>query len=112
MWAQPHNVKGLRNVTASLAQLQTATRAAVIDGPGSTETALRQQVASGQPLPELVALVDKIRSRAYAITDADVDALRARYNDDQLFELIVAAAVGAAEERLRAALDAVEAACG
>src|SRR5438034_7801380 len=91
--------------------LQAATRAAAIDAQGSTDNAVRRQVASGAPPPELAVLVQKIRDHAYRVTDADLDALRARYTEDQLFEVIVAAALGAAEDRLKAALAAVEAAC-
>jgi len=91
--------------------LQAATRAAAIDAQGSTDNAVRRQVASGAPPPELAVLVQKIRDHAYRVTDDDVDALRAHYTEDQLFEVIVAAALGAAEDRLKAALAAVEAAC-
>lgn len=92
-------------------QLQGATRRAVVDGPGAVEADVRRQVAAGRPPSELAVLVQKIRDHAYKVTDADVDALRARYTEDQLFELIVAAAVGAAEDRLKDALAAVEGAC-
>jgi hypothetical protein len=95
----------------SLSHLRAATRDAVIDGHGSTDGAVRRRVASGQPPPEFAVLVQKIRDHAYKVTDADVDALRTRCNEDQLFELIVAAALGAAEERLKAALAALEGAC-
>ena len=91
-----------------LSHLQAATRQAVVDGPGSTDSALRRQVASGQPTLELAILVQKIRDHAYKVTDDDMDALRAHYTEDQLFELMVAAAVGAAEYRLKAALAALE----
>ena len=91
-----------------LSQLLAATRTAVLDGEGSVDTTVRHQVASGRPPSELAELVRKIRARAYTVTDDDVDRLRARYSEDQLFELIVAAAVGAAGERVHAALDAVE----
>ena len=50
----------------------------------------------------------KIREHAYKVTDADIDALRDRYSEDQLFELIVAAALGAAEYRLHRALAALD----
>jgi alkylhydroperoxidase family enzyme len=90
-----------------LSELLAATRDAVLDAAGSTEASVRHQVASGQPPSELAALVQKIRDRAYTVTDSDVDRLRARYSEDQLFEVIVAAAVGAAGQRLNAALDAV-----
>jgi hypothetical protein len=49
----------------------------------------------------LAVLVDKIRFRAYQVTDRDVaDALAAGWTESQLFELTVAAAVGAGFQRL------------
>ena len=92
----------------SLNALQRATHASVLDGPGRLDPSLRRQVALGQPPPELAALVEKIRDHAYRVTDADIDALRARYDEDQLFETIVAAALGAAEDRLQRALAVLE----
>ena len=85
-----------------------ATAAAVFDGDGETSCELRRAVARGEAPPSLAALVEKIRSRACSITDADIDALRGEYSDDQLFEVIVAATVGAASERVAAALRALE----
>jgi alkylhydroperoxidase family enzyme len=90
-----------------LAALLAATRQAVLDGAGSTDATVRREVASGRPPSELAELVQKIRDRAYTVTDDDVNRLRARYSEDQLFELIVAAALGAAGDRVNAALDAV-----
>ena len=90
------------------APLRNATEAAVLDGGGETPSELRRAVAKGEAPPNLAALVEKIRSRAHSVTGADVDGLRAHYSDDQLFELIVAAAFGAASERLAAALHALE----
>ncbi len=46
-----------------------------------------------------------MRDRPWEVTDADVDALRARYTDDQLFEAVVAMVIGAAEVRFRAGLE-------
>jgi hypothetical protein len=90
------------------ASLRNATTRALLDGSGSTDSTLRHAVAEGHSPPDLRILVDKIRSRAYTVTDADLDALRGQYNEDQLFEIIVAAAVGAAEERRAAAWRALE----
>jgi hypothetical protein len=90
------------------APLRNATEAAVLDGVGDTPSELRRALARGEAPPNLAPLVEKIRSRAYTVTDADVDGLRAQYSDDQLFELIVAATFGAASERLGAALQALE----
>jgi alkylhydroperoxidase family enzyme len=55
-----------------------------------------------------MTVVEKIRSHAHTVTDQDLDALRSRYTEDQLFEIIVAAAFGAAQERLVVALRALE----
>ena len=91
----------------SLDRLRLDTRRAAVDGPGRLDPAIRQRIAAGQPPAELAALVRKIRDHAYTVTDADVDALRSAYTEDQLFELIVAAAIGAAEHRLHAAMAAL-----
>ena len=84
------------------------TALALLDGPGATTSALRRAVARETPPPELAPLVEKIRRHAYKVTDADVDALRGRYSEDQLFEIIVSAAFGAAEARLAAGRRALE----
>ena len=85
-----------------------ATVQAALEGPGATSPELRQSLARGEPPSELAVLVEKIRRHAYRITDEDLDALRDRYTEDQLFEVIVAAVIGAAEERLRAAQRVLE----
>jgi alkylhydroperoxidase family enzyme len=87
-----------------------ATEAAVLRGPGRTDAALRQKVAQGTDVPaELAALVEKIGRHAYKVTDEDLAALRTRYSEDELFEIVVAAALGAATHRLDAGLRALEA---
>jgi alkylhydroperoxidase family enzyme len=91
-----------------LAALQRATHDAVLDGPGRVDRSLRAQIASGQPPADLAELVAKIRNHAYRVTDADIDTLRAHYDEDELFELMVSAAVGAAEHRLARALAVLE----
>jgi alkylhydroperoxidase family enzyme len=92
----------------TLADLARATRDAVFDGPGSADASLRRKIGSQDPPPELAALAAKVRDHAYRVTDHDVAALRSHYTDDQLFELIVAAAVGAAGRRLDRALAVLE----
>jgi len=91
-----------------LLELQQATRRAVVDGAGALDPLLRRQIAAGHPPPGLASLVSKIRDRAYTVTDNDLDVLRSQYSEDQLFEVIVAAAIGAAEHRLKAALAVLE----
>ena len=90
------------------ASLRNATKAAVLDGGAETPAELRRAVARGAVPPNLATLVQKIRSRAYTVTDADIDVLRGQFSDDQLFEIIVAATFGAASERLAAARRALE----
>jgi hypothetical protein len=90
------------------AVLRNATAAALLKSPATTPTELRHAVASGSPPSGLKTLVQKIRERAYTVTDQDIDALRNSYTEDQLFEIIVSAAFGAASERLAAAHRALE----
>jgi alkylhydroperoxidase family enzyme len=82
---------------------------AVLRGPGHTDAGLRQRVAARREVPaELAALLDKIERHAYQVTGEDLASLKARYTDDELFEIVVAAALGSAQARLRAGLRALE----
>jgi alkylhydroperoxidase family enzyme len=52
--------------------------------------------------------VDKVARNAYQVTDEDVDRLRAAgYSDDAIFELTLAAALGASRAQLDAGLRAM-----
>jgi alkylhydroperoxidase family enzyme len=90
------------------APFRDATAAALLEGDGATSVELRQSVARGTPPPDLSSLVQKIRQHAYRVTDSDIHLLRSRYTEEQLFEIVAAAAYGAAEERLAAGLRALE----
>jgi uncharacterized protein (DUF2461 family) len=85
-----------------------ATASALLTSAAATDASLRQAIAAGTPPDDLRTLVAKIRTRAYTVTDEDVASLRGRYSEDQLFEIIVAAAFGAAQDRLAAARRALE----
>ena len=81
----------------------------VLDGVGETDKALRNAAANRKGLPpELQPLIDKIHDHAYKVTDEDLAQLQKKYTDDQLFEIIVSAALGASRQRLEAGLDALE----
>ena len=95
-------------MTARFRELKEATADAVLRGPGACPTELRQACARGKAPDDLRALVEKIEQHAYDVTEEDVAALRAKYSDDELFEIIVAAAFGAADRRLDAGLRALE----
>jgi hypothetical protein len=81
----------------------------VLESAGQTEPAIRQAAAAGKRVPrDLEELVDKIHQHAYKVTDEDIATLQAKYGDDQMFEIIVSAALGASRRRLFAGLDALE----
>lgn len=94
----------------SLRELLEATQRSVFDGPGHTPSELRRAISRFQPPAELATLVEKIRRHAYRVTDRDLEALGDRYNEDQRFEIVVASAVSAANERFNAAMAALKAA--
>jgi alkylhydroperoxidase family enzyme len=58
-----------------------------------------------EPPPAARGYVEKVRRNAYRVTDRDVLELReSGLSEDEIFELTVAAAVGAGLERLEAGL--------
>jgi AhpD family alkylhydroperoxidase len=73
-------------------------RHAVLNAPATTDPALRTAAAAGDPLPEpWPSWATSVRDASYRITDGDVGRLTAAgRSEDQIFEVTVAAAVGAA----------------
>ena len=63
---------------------------------------LRRAAEPERPAPpEFAAYLEKVRRRAYEVTDADVQALKdAGFSDDEIFEQTVSAAVQAGLHRL------------
>jgi alkylhydroperoxidase family enzyme len=91
------------------AELRDRVYRSVLDGPGESASAMRHAAADGAGLPaELQPLVDKIQRHAYKVTDEDLARLKPAYDDDQLFEIVVSAALGASRKRLAAGLAALE----
>jgi hypothetical protein len=98
-------------------------RATVLDGPGVTDPALRQAIearsaaisgrlgdtAGAGPIPEdLIGFADKVATSAWRVTGEDVEAiLAAGYSQDEVFEITVSAAMGAAHGRLERGLAAL-----
>jgi hypothetical protein len=91
------------------ADLIAALRSALFGSPAETEPAFRRAVAAGAPVPDpWAAYAEKVRSSSYRITEADVAALRAAgRTEEEIFEVPVAAATGAALQRLDAGLAAL-----
>ena len=96
--------------------LAEALRHRVLEGPGVTDTALRQSVArraaGGPAIPEPYdQLIRQIGEAAYKITDDQVKQLAATAKSEKAaFELIIAAAVGAGLSRWEKGLLALQSA--
>jgi alkylhydroperoxidase family enzyme len=67
---------------------------------------LRAAVAAvGPPPPAMAGYLEQVRSRAYTVTDAEVEALTAAgCSEDEIFEQTVAVAVSEGLRRLEAGL--------
>lgn len=90
------------------AQLRDSVLQSVLDGRGESDQAIRHAAAEGRGAPgELQDLVDKIHTHPYTVTDEDIARLQSSYSEDQLFEVVVSAALGAAHRRLAAGLEAL-----
>ena len=86
---------------------------AVLHGPGVVPAEVRQAAAGSVEVPDgFETYVDTIHRHAYRVTDEMVGDLVARTDDDRVFEISVAAAYGAARDRLDAGLHALHAARG
>ena len=95
-------------------------RQAVQEGLGHTAPSVRHAVsthaaklchddAPTEVPSNPLGYVDKVALHAYKVTDDDVEARKqARRTEDEIFEITVAAALGAALERLEIGLGALE----
>jgi hypothetical protein len=83
--------------------------------PGELSPPTRAAAIDADPLPDPLVqrYVETIRLHAYKLTDRRLQELaQAGWSDDQVFELTVAAAFGAAKRRLDAGLRALGEAAG
>jgi hypothetical protein len=86
----------------------------VLNGAGRTSAEQRARAFSNADLaPPLDALIGKVATRPTGITDADFAAAKAAgFSEDQLFELVVCAAVGQSTRQYEAGLAALAEATG
>jgi hypothetical protein len=86
----------------------------ILEGDGKALLSERQAAFNNSGLSEpLGALADKVARQAYRVTDEDIKAARVSgVREDQIFEIVVCAAVGQATRQYDAALAALEAATG
>ncbi|HEY2468626.1 MAG TPA: hypothetical protein VGI45_12415 [Terracidiphilus sp.] len=98
----------------NIRQAQKALTSRILDGTGKASLSERRAAFNNSGLPEpLRALVDKVASHPDSVTDEDIKATRASdLSEDQVFELVVCAAVGQATRQYQAALAALDAATG
>ena len=97
------------------AEALTRLEARLRTGPGALSPQTRAAAIDDDSLPDPLAqgYVETIRRHAYKLTDRRLQQLtQAGWSDDQIFELTVAAAFGAAKRRLDAGLRALGEAAG
>jgi hypothetical protein len=100
---------GVEGPAARRAALLAELRRVVFEAPARSNAAVRAAAASGGPLAEPVqSYAAKVRDESYRVTDSDIAELRAAgVSEDEIFEVTVAAALGAACHRLDAGLRAL-----
>ena len=86
----------------------------VLEGGGRASHTQRRAAFDNRGLAEpLRTLIDKVAKHAYRVTDEDIAAARASgLSEDQIFELVVCAAIGQATRQYDTALAALETASG
>jgi len=84
----------------------------ILSGEGKSSKQMRLSAFENADIPQpLATLIDKVASHAYQITDSDINTAKsAGFSEDQLFELIICAAVGQASRQYQNGVAALEAA--
>jgi hypothetical protein len=92
-----------------IAQLHRELVARVLEGSGKATAELRRAAFENAGLNEPIrTLTDKVANHAYRVTDEDVVAVRAAgLSEDQIFEIVICAAVGQASRQYTSALAAL-----
>ena len=99
---------------SDIGQARKALTKRILEGDGkasppSVEAAFHNSGLAGP----LGALVDKVARHAYRVTDQDIAAARASgLSEDQVFEIVVCAAIGEATRQYDTAVAALETATG
>ena len=80
----------------------------VLDGAGTSTNQARHAAFAGAS-EAAPALIEKVTKHAYKVVDEDIAAAKsAGLSEDQIFELVVTAAVGQANRQLESALAALD----
>jgi alkylhydroperoxidase family enzyme len=96
-----------------MTDIRTARRslvARILEGDGRASHAQRHAAFDNAGLDEpLRRLVSKVAKRAYKVTDEDIAATKASgFSEDQIFEIVVCAAIGQATRQYDTALGALQ----
>jgi hypothetical protein len=99
---------------SDIRQARKALVARILEGDGEASPAQRRAAFNNTGLAEpLPTLVDKVARHASRVTDGDIAGARAwGLSEDQIFEIIVCAAIGQATRQYDGALAALETAAG
>jgi hypothetical protein len=94
---------------SDITKARKALVARILEGGGRASHAQRRAAFDNAGLAEpLTTLIDKDAKRAYKVTDEDIATANASaLSEDQIFELVVCAAVGQATGQCDAALAAL-----
>jgi hypothetical protein len=97
---------------SDIKQARDALVARILEGDGKASYAQRRAAFDITGLSEpLSTLIHKVAKHAYQVTDEDIAAVRASgFSEDQIFEIVVCAAIGQATRQYETALAALEAA--
>lgn len=97
---------------SNITQARKALVARILEGDGKASRTQRRTAFdnAGLSIP-LSTLIDKVAKHAYRVTDEDITAARGSgLSEDQVFEIVVCAAIGQANRQYETALGALEAA--
>jgi alkylhydroperoxidase family enzyme len=99
---------------ADITSLHSSLVARVLEGEGRASPEMRRAAFDNKGAPEPVGtFVEKVARHARTVTDADISTLRkAGLSEDQIYEVVVCAAIGQATRQYRNALAALSAATG
>jgi hypothetical protein len=94
---------------SDITQLHRALIARVRDGNGKAPTELRRGAFDNAGLDEPIrTLIDKVADQANRVTDEDIAAVQAvGLSEDQIFEIVVCAAIGQASRQYKNAFAAL-----
>jgi alkylhydroperoxidase family enzyme len=97
---------------SDIAKGRRALLARILEGDGEASLAQRRAAFDNAGLGEpLSTLIDQVAKHAYKVTDENVAAAReSGLSEDQIFEIVVCAAVGQATRQYDTAVAALEAA--